>query len=84
MVFIKKLTASSSATLSFVDGSRWCGARIILIRNIYLHLKIFIQQVLLNFTFNGQMMVASYDATKTTTVFTAYHRRMMAVLLNLI
>jgi hypothetical protein len=72
MVFIKKLTASSSATLSFVDGSNG-----VVLDDTYKEYM---------FTFNNihsaseaQFQVgfrdggSAYDATKTTTAFRAYH-----------
>ena len=46
MTFIKKLTASSSATLSFVDGASSV-VLIILIKNTYLHLIIYILKMIL-------------------------------------
>ena len=74
MVFIKKLTASSSATLSFVDGSSS-----VVLDNTY-------KEYL--FTFNNMHPATNgvdfsvgfrdggtdYDAVKTTTSFYAYHR----------
>ena len=73
MVFIKKLTASSSATLSFVDGT----SSVVLDSTYKEYL----------FTFNNMHPATDnveltvgfrdgstdYDATKTTTVFRAYH-----------
>jgi hypothetical protein len=73
MTFIKKLTASSSATLSFVDG-----ASSVVLDNTY-------KEYL--FTFNNMHPASDnvtfqvgfrdgstdYDATKTTTFFRAYH-----------
>ena len=73
MVFIKKLTASSSATLSFVDGSGGVDFStykeyVFTFKNIHpatdgAHL-----------TFNGSIDAGSnYNVTKTTTWFFAYH-----------
>ena len=73
MVFIKKLTASSSATLSFVDGTSS-----VVLDSTY-------KEYLFTFnnmhpaTDNAELTVGfrdgstDYDATKTTTVFRAYH-----------
>ena len=60
MVFIKKVTASSSATVSFVDGT----SDVVLdstYKNTYLLLKIFIQQQMgsnLHFRVMPQVVVA--------------------------
>ena len=73
MVFIKKLTASSSATLSFVDGTSS-----VVLDSTY-------KEYLFTFnnmhpaTDNAELTVGfrdgstDYDATKTTTVFRTYH-----------
>ena len=73
MVFIKKLTASSSANLSFVNGS----SDVVLDSTYKEYLFIFNNvhpvdnsvQFLINFRDGG----TDYDATKTTTLFTADH-----------
>ena len=77
MVFIKKLTASSSATLSFVDGS----ASVVL-DNTYKE-YIFTWKNMhpatdnVSFQFNGSDDDSShsYDVTKTTTFFQATHNQ---------
>jgi len=75
MTFIKKLTASSSATLSFVDGSsdvvldNTYGEYLFTFNNIH-------TSATANFQFNGSDDDSShsYDVVKTTTVFTAGHK----------
>ena len=74
MTFIKKLTASGSANLSFVHGSvrlSW----ILLIKNIYLHLKIYIQLAdNTDLYFNVVLiLVQIINVTKTSTYFVAYN-----------
>ena len=74
MIFIKKLTASSSATLSFVDGA----SSVVLddtykeylftFKNIHPATNNVLFQV--NFRDGG----SAYDATKTTTSFSTYHK----------
>ena len=73
MVFIKKLTASSSGTLSFVDG-----ASSVVLDNTYkeylftfkdIHPATDQKKLRVNFR-DGD---SDYDATKTTTVFQSYH-----------
>ena len=73
MTFIKKLTASSSSTLSFVDGSsdvvldNTYKEYIFIFKNIHQSNETY-------FTFNGSTDSGSnYNATKTTTFFSAYH-----------
>jgi hypothetical protein len=71
MVFIKKLTASSSATLSFVHGSGGVDFStykeyIIIMNNLHPSAE---NTGLFNFTTDG----TNYNVTKTTTSFTAYH-----------
>jgi len=74
ITFIKKLTASSSSTLSFVDG-----ASDVVLDNTYkeylfIFNNIHIQTDQTNFTFNGSIDGGSnYNATKTTTFFRAFH-----------
>jgi len=73
MTLIKTLTASSSSTLSFVDGS----SDVVLDSTYPIYLFKFINihpatnntHLMVNFRDGG----SSYDATKTTTVFYAYH-----------
>jgi hypothetical protein len=75
MVFIKKLTASSSGTLSFVDG-----ASSVVLDNTYKE-YIFTFKNLhpssdsdVQLQFNGSADTGSnYNVTKTTTYFSAYH-----------
>ena len=77
MTFIKKLTASSSATLSFVDGS----SDVVLDNTYKEYLFTFnnIHPETDNATSSNYFEVnfrdgsTDYDATKTTTVFRAYH-----------
>ena len=75
MVFIKKLTASSSGTLSFVDGA----SSVVLDSTYKEYLFTFnnlhsgTDEVVL--TMNGSIDSGSnYNVTKTTTYFEAYHR----------
>ena len=72
MTFIKKLTASSSSTLSFVDGSSS-----VVLDNTYkeyiftfknIHAATSGQTFTVNFRDGG----SNYDATKTTTYFLSY------------
>jgi len=73
MTLIKTLTASSDSTLSFVDGS----SDVVLDSTYPVYLFKFINlhagsdDVFI--TFNGRDGGSSYDATKTTTSFSAYH-----------
>ena len=72
MVFIKKLTASSSATLSFVDGT----SDVVLDDTYKEYLFTFknihpSEQSSMSFNFRDGS--TDYDATKTTTFFHAYH-----------
>ena len=73
MTFIKKLTASSSATLSFVDGS----ASVVLDDTYKEYLftwnNIHPASDSENFTVGVRDGSTDYDATKTTTVFRTYH-----------
>ena len=73
MTFIKKLTASSSATLSFVDGS----ASVVLDDTYKEYLftwnNIHPASDSENFTVGFRDGSTDYDATKTTTVFRTYH-----------
>ena len=74
MIFIKKLTASSSATLSFVDGSNGVvlddtyKEYVFTFKNIH-------HSAQSNFLFQGSIDGGSnYNTTITSTVFSAYHR----------
>ena len=75
MVFIKKLTASSSATLSFVDG-----ASSVVLDNTYkeylftfnnLHPQNDTIQLMVNYSIDGG---SNYNATKTSTFFLSRHQ----------
>jgi len=73
MVFIKKLTASSSATLSFVDG-----ASSVVLDNTYKEYVFTFNNIhpstQAGFSFNGSIDSGSnYNVTKTSTIFKAYH-----------
>ena len=73
MVFIKKLTASSSGTLSFVDG-----ASSVVLDNTYKEYLFTFKDIHgsadSHFGFNGSIDSGSnYNVTKTTTYFQAYH-----------
>jgi len=75
MTFIKKLTASSSSTLSFVDG-----ASSVVLDNTYKEYVFTFNNIhpsadTNKFLFNGSDDTSShsYDITKTTTDFTAYN-----------
>jgi len=74
MVFIKKLTASSSATLSFVDG-----ASSVVLDNTYKEYLFTFKNIHpatdgANFTFQGNSAGGSgYNETMTTTSFRAFH-----------
>jgi len=76
MVLIKTLTASSSATLSFVDGTSD-----VVLDNTYPIYKFVFTNIHpatnnSNFTFNGSDDDSShsYDVTKTTTAFDAFYK----------
>ena len=75
MVLIKKLTASSSATLSFVNG-----ASSVVLDNTYKEYIFVFNNIHpetdgASLTFNGSSDSGSnYNVTKTTTVFRAYHQ----------
>ena len=73
MTFIKKLTASSSSTLSFVDG-----ASSVVLDNTYKEYlftfnNMHPQTDNVHFTVGFRDGGTNYDATKTTTMFRAYH-----------
>jgi len=75
MTFIKKLTASSSSTLSFVDGSSS-----VVLDNTYKEYLFTFKNIHpatdeVNFQFNMSADSGSnYNVTKTTTFFEAFHR----------
>ena len=74
MTFIKKLTASSSSTLSFVDGSSS-----VVLDNTYKEYLFIFNNIhpatdKVYFTFQGSTDSGSnYNTTATTTLFSAYH-----------
>ena len=72
MVFMKKLTASSSATLSFVHGSG--GVDFSTYKEYMFTFKsIHAESAVNSFNFNGSIDAGSnYNVTKTTTYFSAY------------
>ena len=73
MKFMKKLTASSSATLSFVHGSG--GVDFSSYKEYMFTFKnIHAESAVNSFNFNGSIDAGSnYNVTKTTTYFSAYH-----------
>ena len=76
MIFIKKLTASSSATLSFVHGTDG-----VVLDNTYKEYVFTFNNIhpatnSASLTFNGSSDTGNnYNVTKTTTVFRAYHEQ---------
>jgi len=74
MTFIKKLTASSSATLSFVHGSSDVVLDSTYKEYIFIFKNMHPATDGAHFTFNGSIDAGSnYNVTKTTTWFFAYH-----------
>ena len=74
MNFIKKLTASSSANLSFVDGSSDVVLDSTYKEYIFIFNNMHPASDAVNFVFNGSADGGSnYNVTKTTTFFNAYH-----------
>ena len=73
MVFIKKLTASSSATLSFVDGSNGVVLDDTYKEYVFTFKNIHAGTNSVRFTVNFRDGGTNYDATKTTTYFRARH-----------
>jgi len=73
MVFMKKLTASSSATLSFVHGSG--GVDFSTYKEYMFTFKnIHAESAVNSFNFNGSIDAGSnYNVVKTTTYYSAYH-----------
>ena len=75
MTFIKKLTASSSATLSFVDGSNGVVLDDTYKEYVFTFNNMHPETDNANFTFNLSTDSGSnYNVTKTTTFFSPYHR----------
>jgi len=73
ITFIKKLTASSSSTLSFVDGTSS-----VVLDNTYKEYLFTFNNIhpstQAGFSFNGSIDAGSnYNVTKTSTIFKAYH-----------
>ena len=74
MTFIKKLTASSSSTLSFVDGSSDVVLDNTYKEYMFIFNSIHPQNAVFGFEFNGSTDSGSnYNVTKTATWFSAYH-----------
>ena len=74
MVFIKKLTASSSATLSFVDGSDGVVLDDTYKEYVFTFNNMHPQTDFVDFTFNLSTDSGSnYNVTKTSTFFNSYH-----------
>ena len=75
MIFIKKLTASSSATLSFVDGSDGVVLDDTYKEYVFTFNNIHPSNDARDFQFNMSIDAGSnYNVTKTTTAFRAYHQ----------
>jgi len=73
MVFIKKQTASSSATISFVDGTSDVVLDDTYKEYLFTFNNIHPETDNVNFTVNFRDGGSSYDATKTSSSFGAYH-----------
>ena len=74
MVFIKKLTASSDGTLSFVDGASSVVLDDTFKEYVFTFNNMHPATDEVNFTFNGSIDTGSnYNVTKTSTFFGAYH-----------
>ena len=73
MTFIKKLTASSSANLSFVDGSSSVVLDSTYKEYLFTFNNIHPQNDSVELQINFRDGGSSYDATKTTTVFMSHH-----------
>ena len=74
MTFIKKLTASSSATLSFVDGTDGVVLDGTYLSYVFSFINIHPANDNVNLTFNLSTDSGSnYNVVKTTTYFTTYH-----------
>jgi len=74
MTFIKKLTASSSATLSFVNGSSDVVLDSTYKEYLFLYHSVHPATDSAHFTVGFRDGSTNYDATKTTTSFRAYHQ----------
>lgn len=74
MVFIKKLTASSSATLSFVDGSDGVVLDDTYKEYVFTFKNIHPSNDGVNFQVNFRDGGSAYDAIKTSTAFGTYHK----------
>jgi len=74
MVFIKKLTASSSSTLSFVNGSSDVVLDSTYKEYLFTFNNIHSSGDDVNFSFSGRDGGTDYDATKTTTFFISGHK----------
>jgi|TARA_B100000900_G_scaffold228871_1_gene194355 hypothetical protein len=74
MVFIKKLTASSSSTLSFVNGSSDVVLDSTYKEYLFTYNSMHPASDSANFTVGFRDGDTDYDATKTTTIFRAYHQ----------
>jgi len=76
MTFIKKLTASSSATLSFVDGASGVVLDDTYKEYVFTFNNMHPATNSASLTFNGSSDTGSnYNVTKTTAVFRAYHEQ---------
>ena len=73
MIFIKKLTASSSATLSFVDGSDGVVLDDTYKEYVFMWKDIHPETDNISFQLNFRDGGTDYDAVKTTTYFRTYH-----------
>ena len=73
MVLIKTLTASSSSTLSFVDGTDGVVLDSTYPVYVFKFINIHPSNNLVNFQLNFRDGGTAYDAIKTTTAFRAYH-----------
>jgi len=74
MIFIKKLTASSSGTLSFVNGSSDVVLDSTYKEYLFTFNNIHSSGDNVNFSFSGRDGGTDYDATKTTTFFISGHK----------
>tara|TARA_R100001015_G_C4618218_1_gene174672 strand:+ start:1162 stop:1818 length:657 start_codon:yes stop_codon:yes gene_type:complete len=75
MVFIKKLTASSSGTLSFVDGASSVVLDSTYKEYVFIFKDIHPSNASTRFQFNGSSDTGSnYNVTKTTSIFIAGHQ----------
>ncbi len=73
MVFIKKLTASGSADLTFVDGAAGVVLDSTYKEYVFTFKNIHAESAVNSFNFNGSIDAGSnYNVAKTTTYFSAY------------